>query len=216
VLDKSAIYHKSAAGAEAITNRNPALSPKLRSMLIMIDGRRGCRELARLGQGLGDPEQLMAQLEAAGFIEAGSAREGPPSLPAPLYSSSGPMPVLPAAGPPLSARRDRAAPALETDSVPMGLEVISRPAPLESQAPPRLAPTALAVPLPEAQRFAIARLTDLLGPTTAEDLCQRIQATRSAHEFRAAIRRTETLLREFVGPELAQQFVSEVEHQRPA
>lgn len=156
MLDKAAIYHKSARGAEAIATRNAALGPKQRSMLILINGKRGYAELAHLGQGLGDPELLMAQLEQQGLIEPGPARAGAPSEPAPLE---------------------------------------------------------LIVSLPEAQRFAVRRLHDLLGPT-ADDLCLRIEHARTAQDFRVAIRRTETILREVVGPELAQQFITDVEGQR--
>lgn len=177
-LDKAAIYHKSAKGADAIATRNAALTPKLRSMLILINGRRPFDELAKLGQGLGDPGSLMAQLEAEGYIETGDLRAGPPTEPPPLFSTSGPMPI----GPP------------------------SAPAPL--------GPLDLHVPLDQAQRHAVRKLNDLLGPT-ADDLCVRIESTRTAQEFRAAIRRTESVLRAVVGPELAAQFVSEVESQRP-
>lgn len=188
MLDKSATYHKTPKGAEAIATRDRGLSPRLRSMLILVDGRRGFDELARIAQALGDPEQLLARLEAEGLIETGPPRAGPPSQPAPLFDSgwgalSGPAPLN------------------------------SEPVPLAS-APAPLGPTELAVPLAQAQRFAIDRLKDLLGPA-ADDLCGRIEAAGSAHEFRAAVRRTETVLRAVVGPELATQFTREVENQRP-
>ena len=195
VLDKTAIYHKSARGAQVLATRNNTLPPKLRSMLILINGRRPYPELCKLGQGLGDPDWLLEQLEADGFIEAGPARAGPPTEPAPLFTNSGPSP-------------------LDPTSAPAPLEHTSAPAPLEPIT--RMDATGsfqLSVPLGLAQRFAVRRLTDLLGPT-AEDLCLHIQATRSPQEFRAAIRHTETMLRKVVGPELAAEFVREVQTQR--
>ncbi|QJW84767.1 hypothetical protein HK414_17215 [Ramlibacter terrae] len=177
VLDRTAIYHKSAKGAEAIATRNAALSPKQRSMLILINGKRPISELAALGQGLGEPEHLIEQLADDGFIETASPTANAPTEPAPLMPASGPER---SAGPP------------------------SRPP---------LGPTELAVPLPQAKRFAVRRLNDMLGPT-AQDMCIRIEAARTPQEFRAAIRRTETILREVVGPQLAQQFTSDVENQR--
>lgn len=177
MLDKSAIYHKSAMGAEAIATRNAALSPKQRSMLILVNGKRPIRELASLGQGLGDPEHLLAQLADAGFIETASPTAGAPTEPAPLTASSG--------------RERSGAPS--------------------SAAPP--GPTELAVPLPQAKRFAVRRLNDMLGPT-AQDMCIRIEAARTPQEFRAAVRRTETILREVVGPQVAQQFAADVENLR--
>ena len=175
MFDKTAMYHKSARGAEAIAARSAALSPKQRSMLILINGRRPFAELAQLGQGLGDPELLMTQLAEQGFIEAASATAGATTEPAPLLPAAGPRGAAPS---------------------------------------PRLGPTELAVPLPQAKQFAVRRLKDMLGPT-ADDLCLRIDNARSPQEFRAAIRRTETELREIVGPQLAQQFAADVEKQRP-
>lgn len=183
MLDKTAMYHKSARGAEAIAARTAALGPKLRSMLILINGKRPFAELAAMAQGLGEPEQLMAQLEQEGYIEAASATSGAPTEPAALMPASGPVQRAPTAMP--------------------------RPAPGR----PSLGPTELAVPLPQAKQFAARRLADMLGPT-ADDLCMRIENARTPQEFRAAIRRTETILREVVGPELAHQFAADVENQR--
>lgn len=197
MLDKTAIYHKSAKGAEAIATRNAALTPKLRSMLILCNGRRPYDELAKLGQGLGDPEWLLEQLEFDGYIEPGPMREGPPSAPAPLFSPSIPAPLGPASVP---------AP-LGPVSQPPSYETfpVSAPAPLGGEPP--------LIPLSQAQQFAVRRLLDLLGPA-ADDLCGSIEQARTTQEFRAAIGRTEKMLREFIGPELAAQFVKEVETQR--
>jgi hypothetical protein len=69
MFEKTRTYHKSAQGADAIASRSAALTPKLRSMLILVDGKRGFDELARLGGMFGDPELVMAQLLEQGFIE---------------------------------------------------------------------------------------------------------------------------------------------------
>lgn len=80
-----AIFQKSAKGQEAIATRSTALGPKLRSLLILIDGRRSFDELAKVAQGLGgDPEALMAQLESEGFIEPVSAQAMAETMPAAL------------------------------------------------------------------------------------------------------------------------------------
>lgn len=68
-MNSNATYHKSAKGTEAIATRQHGLSPKLRSMLIMVDGKRSFDELAKVASALGDPAQLMSELEAGGFIE---------------------------------------------------------------------------------------------------------------------------------------------------
>jgi hypothetical protein len=69
VIQKNLVYHKSAKGIEAIATRQHGLGPKLRSTLILIDGKRGFDELARLAQSFGDTEQLLGQLLEQGFIE---------------------------------------------------------------------------------------------------------------------------------------------------
>lgn len=178
MLDKAAIYHKSARGTEAIATRTTALAPKQRSMLILINGKRRFEELVQLGQGLGEPELLMAQLQEQGLIE-----------PEPSSAAAAPGPA----------------------PVPAG----ASPAAADAARPPPLDPNQLGVPLPEARRFASRRLTDLLGPT-GEDLCMRIENAKTPQEFRAAIRRTEAVLREVLGPEPALQFARDVENLRPA
>jgi len=90
VTKKTLVYHKSAKASEAIATRQHGLGPKLRSMLILIDGKRGFDELAKLSQG--DAEQPLKQLLDQGFIEqVGNAADGsvgtapapaPPATPA--------------------------------------------------------------------------------------------------------------------------------------
>ena len=40
MFNKQAIYHKTPKGTEAIANRQSGLAPRLRSLLIMVDGKR--------------------------------------------------------------------------------------------------------------------------------------------------------------------------------
>jgi hypothetical protein len=69
VIQKNLVYRKSAKGTEAIATRQHGLGPKLRSLLILVDGKRGFDELARLAQVLGDTEELLGQLLDQGCIE---------------------------------------------------------------------------------------------------------------------------------------------------
>ena len=158
MIRKDAIYRKSAKGTEAITNRQHGLTPKLRSTLILVDGKRRFEEIARLSAMLGDTEQLLAQLLSDGFIEEAAA-------------------AAPAATPAAAA-----------------------PQPASS--------------LPEAQRFAVRRLTDILGPT-AEELCLRIESARNAQEFLSTIARAENFVREFRGQDAAAAFAAEMHSHRP-
>jgi len=189
MLDKRATYHKSPKGAEAIAARHRALSPRQRSMLILVNGRRSFEELAQLGHMLGDPEQLLEQLAQSGFIEPGDPRPGPPSAPAPLLPVWGNSGFGPTSTPAPLSGGDSSYPGFAAD---LGDHE---------------------VPLGQAQRFAVARLKDMLGPA-ADDLCPRLEAATSAPEFNKAVRNTEAILRAMVGPELAAQFTREVETQR--
>jgi hypothetical protein len=94
MLQKNLVYHKSAKGTEAIATRQHGLSPKLRSTLILIDGKRGFEELARLSQG--DTEQLVGQLLEQGFIEE---VVGAPAAPAAAPTKSAAAPAKTAAAP---------------------------------------------------------------------------------------------------------------------
>lgn len=88
-MNKNAIYHKSAKGVEAIATRQHGLGPKQRSMLILVDGKKGFDDLAKLAGMLGDPAQLLEELEAGGFIEA--ANGGAAAAPQPAASAAGPV-----------------------------------------------------------------------------------------------------------------------------
>jgi hypothetical protein len=169
MFDKTATYRKSALGSEAITTRSSALLPKLRSTLILIDGKRGFAELAKLAAMFGDPEQNMTQLAELGFIEpvAGTAGNGAP--PAAASATSG-----------------------------------------NATAPP----PAATVTLQQAQRHAVRRLSDLLGPI-ADELCMRIEKTRDAQEFQVAMQRAEAMLRQIGGSAKAAQFAADMANHRP-
>jgi hypothetical protein len=84
VIDKNLVYHKSAKGAEAIASRQHGLGPRLRSTLIMVDGKRSFDELAKFSVS-GDTENVLSQLLDQGFIEALPAQS---SAPAPLASAA--------------------------------------------------------------------------------------------------------------------------------
>lgn len=88
MIQKNLVYHKSAKGSEAITTRQHGLSPRLRSTLIMIDGKRSFDELVKFSAS-GDTEELLSQLLDQGFIEPAA---GATSAPAPLTSA--PTPAL--------------------------------------------------------------------------------------------------------------------------
>jgi len=175
MTQKSAVYRKTAAGQEALAHRDPSLNLRLRSVLILVDGKRSMEELARLSAG-GDVEGLLSQLASQGLVEPVGAAPAPSPAPA------------------------------DSPATPTAASTASAPA--AAAAAPR------AMTLQEAQRAAVRCLTDLLGPG-AEDLCLRIEAARTPHDFLALTRRAETTLRNVGGPQMAATFLRSLEGYRP-
>jgi len=86
--DKQVIYHKTQKGAEMIANRHSGLAPRLRSLLIMVDGKRTYGELTTMAAALGDPERL-SELEAEGLVEPAVVEEK--TMPAALEPAGAPQ-----------------------------------------------------------------------------------------------------------------------------
>ena len=98
------------------------------------------------------------------------------------------------------------------------IERVAAPAPVTPAPVIRADPAATAAPaatLPQAQRLAVRRLTDIMGPT-AEQLCIRIETTRNWQEFDVAVAHAEEILRGFRGSQLADSFAAEIKSCRPS
>ncbi|OSZ64704.1 hypothetical protein [Hydrogenophaga sp. IBVHS2] len=80
-MDKNTVFSKTDAGREALASRPPSLGPRLRSLLIMVDGKRRVEEFGQLLGGDG-AVALLEQLEQQGWIEAPRA-----AAPAPAAAS---------------------------------------------------------------------------------------------------------------------------------
>lgn len=73
-MDKQLIFFKTDQGREALTSRPAGLGPRLRSLLIMVDGKRSVAEFDKL---LGaDAAPLLEQLAAQGWVESDAATAG--------------------------------------------------------------------------------------------------------------------------------------------
>lgn len=164
-MDRDTVYRKTSLGLEAIAKRDPSLAQKDRSLLIMIDGRRGPGELAALG----NAEEVIPALLARGFIE------------------------------PVVAVRHT------IDAGDVAVE--SRP--------PSELPDDAVLTFPAAQKLAVRRLNDLLGPA-ATDLCLRVEQARNAQEFQAVLRKIEGTLKQAVGSQAAARLLREVSRVRGA
>jgi hypothetical protein len=74
-MNRRDIFRKSSKAVEALGARERDLAGKLRTLLILVDGKRNVEELIKLSQGLGESEQLLLQLQSEGWIEVVSAPE---------------------------------------------------------------------------------------------------------------------------------------------
>jgi hypothetical protein len=63
------IYRKSAKGLDEIQNRTNRLAPRLRQVLIMVNGQKALGVLAAEASALGDIAQYLSELEAQGLVE---------------------------------------------------------------------------------------------------------------------------------------------------
>jgi hypothetical protein len=173
MFQKTAVFRKSSAGQEALARRDPALTMRHRSILIMVDGKRSVEDLGRLAGG-DDFEGLMTAVSDLGMIEPAS-----PATVATAAAAPAAAPLAPAA------------------------------------APAAAAPAQPSLTLPQAQRVAVRRLTDLLGPT-AEDLCMKLESARTPQDFLALVKRAEGMLRAAKGEAAADSLAQALAGYRPA
>lgn len=133
-MDKNTLLVKTEKGRDAMARRAPELVPRLRSLLILVDGKRSVSELDKLGAGLGGGAELLQQLIAQGWVEARDS-----SLPfkeSSVFVDSQPPP---------------AASTKLSDSVPTAVE----PTPSVKES---------TLPFADARRLAIRFVNDALGP----------------------------------------------------
>ena len=72
-------FGKTSKGLEALSKRDAAMAPKLRSMLILVNGKRTAQELGELSATPGSSEVLLAQLLELGLIERLTVQDEAPA-----------------------------------------------------------------------------------------------------------------------------------------
>jgi len=93
-MDRNAILVKTGKGAEEVKSRTYGLAARLRSVLIMVDGKSTVAGyLARFGA-IPDIENTLQMLLDQGYVE--SRAPAPPPMPAPAPPSDGEPPPAPA------------------------------------------------------------------------------------------------------------------------
>ena len=185
MFSPGAAYRKSSKGTEAIAARLHGLTPRLRSLLIVVDGKKSGQELLKFAANLGDADAMMNDLLGGGFIEPVPGSDlGVPATPAPAPVAAPPVQAAAHAQPPGDVLAEAAAP--------------QRPS----------------VTLPEAKRLAVRRLVELMGPM-ADDLCIGIESAKNPDQFMNAVRKAHNMIQAFRGEGAALKFSDEVEANFP-
>ncbi|SEO52094.1 hypothetical protein SAMN05428959_10984 [Duganella sp. CF517] len=84
----TSIYDKTAKGKEEIATRKYQLAPRLRALLVLIDGRRAQEELLRNVAGLGLGASALAELVEHGYVVLATSYSSLADQPAPAEPPS--------------------------------------------------------------------------------------------------------------------------------
>lgn len=230
------VYRKTERGLAEIATRQYKLAPRLRSALVVVDGKRTDLELASMIAG--QPQETLQALLDAGFIELASdaqaAAAGSPVLAAPAEPVERPPrppePTVPAAPASPAAPTVAAVAAPAVDDAAMSEEAIgyAPTQPLEdlgeiadpaataaaaaakarAAARPALAITA-ARTLETTKRHATQWLTEHLG-SYADHTNRRIERCESSESLSSAILVARAVVEQQLGAETARRFESEM------
>jgi hypothetical protein len=186
-MDKNTLFGKTAAGREALTSRPAGLGPRLRSLLIMVDGKRNLSEFEKLAGSLEQATTSLNELMAGGWVE--------------IVGADG----LPKAVAPASAAVPAAAPFQPEVSQPVQLPPLVQP-------PVSASPALL--PFSEARRQVVRFINDQLGPM-GETLAIRAESCKTPADLQAALPRIRDGLKSFKGSSVLQQFDEELAGRLP-
>lgn len=174
------IFRKTAQGVTEIETRKYRLAPRMRNLLILVDGRRDSADLAQLITQ--QAEETLQVLVAQGFIEAVGETVAVPALASTVDEEQ----VGSSRPPPTSARSPSRNPSL--GSPPSSARRIEPPPDLNAL-----------------RRSAIRALTDQLGPS-ADNLAVRMERAKSLSELQPLLSQAAQLVRAARGQDAAQEF----------
>jgi hypothetical protein len=170
------VYRKTGKGQSEIETRAHRLVPRLRTALIMVDGRKTDEELAKLISG--DAQAALAALLADAYIEVAALEDDNPA-------------VRPAAA---------QAPAPAAASVPAQV-----PAQAPAPAPAPAAAPRKALPIDLLRHEAVRFLNDRMGPA-AEGIAIKLGRAKTMAELRPLLVSAAQLLESFHGADAASAF----------
>jgi hypothetical protein len=173
------IFRKTAQGVTEIETRKHRLAPRMRSMLILVDGKRDSADLSQLITQ--QPEETLQTLAEQGFIEAVGETVAMPALATTADEEAGGRSVPPTLGNSLLRNQP--------------LADVPRAAP-RSEPPPDVNTL---------RRSAIRALTEQLGPS-ADSLAVRMERAKNVTELQPLLSQAAQLIRAARGGTAADDF----------
>jgi len=201
------VYRKTERGQTEIATRQYKLAPRLRSALVVVDGKRSQFELASMIAG--EPQETLQALLEAGFIEL-TQGFAPPLLPLESEALTVELP-LGAHDDELADDDDEAAtgyaptqPLEQIPAAPAPAVVAPRPAPVRPAMP-----AVAARNLDTTKRHAMQWLSQQLGPY-AEGANRRIERCDTAEALGSAILVARSVVEQQLGAQAANTFEAEM------
>lgn len=191
-MDKNTLLVKTEKGRNAMATRPPELGPRLRSMLIMVDGKRSVSELDKLGAGLGGGallEQLLEHGWVAPLDVGASFQNTTPFVDSQPFPTTAPTPV--------------------PTPTPQPTQL---PTPPPQAVPAPASPTTLS--FVDARRLVVRFINDAAGPM-GEQTAIRVESCKTASELQAQLPRIRDALQNFRGMATVQRFDLEIVPQLP-
>ncbi len=188
-ISPTTVFRKTERGTEELKTRAHGLTPRLRQLLILVDGRRDVAEIARVLPQPGLDAQ-MAQLASDGFIASAAkaaAGGGVDAPQAPSERASLPQPRFENTGTNTGTRSSRAsAGSTPADTATAKTPAVpgDRPAAAHATVPP--APSAPAEDLRTLRRRVTQALLEIVGPN-GDDFAIRIERAASVGDLRAMV-----------------------------
>jgi hypothetical protein len=202
----SNVYRKTERGQTEIATRQFKLAPRLRSALVVVDGKRSQFELAAMIAG--EPQETLQALLEAGFIELAEAAS-PPQMPLGPGGLAVDLPILDVLDDELA---DDEASTGYAPTQPLE-QFLAAPTPAVAAprpVPPRPAmPAGAAHNLETTKRHAVQWLSQQLGPY-AEGANRRIERCDTAEALGSAILVARSVVEQQLGAQAANTFEAEM------
>jgi hypothetical protein len=203
------VYRKTERGVTEIATRQHKLAPRLRSALVVVDGKRTDQELAALIAG--QPQETLQALLEAGFIEPAHGAPERLTHPATPGMTVQELPPTPEALEAVAEEAVGYAPTQPLEDIGEP-EVPAAAARLRPPVPPPARPVSTIVPartLDTTKRHVVQWLTQHLG-SQAEATNRRIERCDTSEALSSAILAARALVEQQLGAETARRFETEM------